>query len=61
MQKWKNKIVTKVFTSFVIPGHINRSEIRAWVLFVPRCPDVGSLWHESRIIDCSLISVINLT
>lgn len=51
---WKPTIC---LTSFVIPGHINRSVILDSVFFLPMCPEVGWVWHESMIflLSCKLM------
>ena len=39
-------VLTRLLTSLPTPGHMNLSVTRASVLFVPKWPEVGPLWHS---------------
>ncbi len=41
--------LVKVTEHFLQCCHINRSLTLDKVFFVPKCPEVGSLWHDARI------------
>ena len=53
--------LTSWLTSLATPGHMNLSVTQERVLFVPKCPDVGSLWHSFRIFTCSSLLRIKRT
>ena len=55
------ELLTSWLTSLATPGHINLSVTRYRVLFVPKWPDVGSLWHSFRILFRSSLSRMKRT